>query len=65
MLGRVHELVGNSGCFCIPYTHLRDFYAQIGFEEINLRATPRFPSACYTLYKLELGLDVIIMQRTR
>jgi hypothetical protein len=65
MLERVHELVGNMSCFCIPYTHLHDFYAQIGFEEINPRAAPRFLSARYTVYRQELGLDVIIMQRTR
>ena len=63
MLEQADRLLGTTDCFCIPYTHLRDFYSLIGFEEIDPLLAPRFLSGRYAKYREQMGLDVIIMRR--
>jgi len=63
ILEHVNKTLGNRQCFCIPYRHLRAFYATIGFEEIEPSAAPEFLAARYARYKEHLELDVIIMAR--
>lgn len=63
MLEHVDQLLGNRECYCIPYTHLRDFYSQIGFQEIEPSLGPGFLAGRLALYGEQLGLNVIIMRR--
>jgi len=62
MLRVVAEWLGNRECYCLPYTHLVEFYGQIGFVEIAPAATPSFLAERLTEYRLR-ALDVTIMAR--
>lgn len=63
MLEAVGHLLGSRECYCIPYPYLRDFYAQIGFQEIEPSLAPDFLAKRLALYRQQLGLNVIIMRR--
>jgi N-acetylglutamate synthase-like GNAT family acetyltransferase len=56
------EWLGDRECFCVPYTHLIEFYGQIGFVELESGAAPAFLSDRLAEYK-NSGLDVTIMRR--
>jgi predicted N-acetyltransferase YhbS len=34
--------IGDRECWCVPYTHLRAFYAAVGFAEVSTGAAPDF-----------------------
>ncbi len=42
MLKYLEENLDLKDCYCLPYKHLREFYAQVGFEEVLPRYAPRF-----------------------
>jgi N-acetylglutamate synthase-like GNAT family acetyltransferase len=63
MLEAVGRLLGNRECYCIPYPYLRDFYSQIGFQEIEPSFAPDFLANRLALYRQQLGLNVMIMRR--
>lgn len=42
LLYEFSKRVGERECFCIPYTHLEHFYAQIGFEILLEKDAPLF-----------------------
>lgn len=42
LLAAVARELGNRSCFCIPYTHLREFYGGIGFVTIGPAQAPPF-----------------------
>lgn len=50
-------------CYCLPFSHLEQFYKQIGFEKVNLADVPSFLRARHNKY-LGRGLDVIAMSRS-
>ena len=49
------------GCYCLPYKHLKGFYASIGFEEVSEDKAPEFLAQRLNSY-LNRGLQVMIMQ---
>jgi GNAT superfamily N-acetyltransferase len=62
LLAEAVRQLGGTPCYCIPYTHLLDFYAQAGFAEVAPAAAPDFLRARVLDYR-ERGLDVILMKR--
>ena len=64
MLRIVSAWLGRRECYCIPYTHLIDFYGQIGFVETPPAAAPQFLASRLEEY-LRRGLNVTIMARLR
>ena len=63
LLRAAEPVIGERMCFCIPHRHLRSFYAQIGFQEIRSNEAPSFLQGRYNRYRVEHGLDVILMRR--
>lgn len=64
ILAAVDRFVGERQCYCIAHRHLRSFYGQIGFNEIQLNTAPTFLQQRLAKYT-EQGLVVIIMARER
>ena len=60
MLKFLVDNVDMNGCYCLPYKHLKSFYASIGFEEIAPQKAPVFLVERLEKY-LSSGMDVIIM----
>ncbi len=60
MLKFLVDNVDMNGCYCLPYKHLKPFYASIGFEEIAPQNAPVFLVERLKKY-LSSGQDVIIM----
>jgi GNAT superfamily N-acetyltransferase len=60
MLKFLVDNVDMNGCYCLPYKHLKSFYASIGFEEIAPQDAPVFLVERLEKY-LSSGQDVIIM----
>jgi GNAT superfamily N-acetyltransferase len=54
--------IGPSACWCIPYTHLVDFYSRIGFRIAESEGTPEFLLARQAHHVLA-GHEVTIMRR--
>jgi GNAT superfamily N-acetyltransferase len=63
LLRALIPVIGDRMCFCIAYRYLRSFYAEIGFAEIDPAIAPPFLAERHAGYRLEGGLDVIIMRR--
>lgn len=55
--------IGDNECYCIPYRHLDDFYAQVGFRRISSENAPDFLRMRYVIYIQQLDLDVILMRK--
>lgn len=49
-------------CYCVPYTHLESFYAQVGFNRLAESDAPEFLRLRVQRYKQE-GADVVLMSR--
>jgi GNAT superfamily N-acetyltransferase len=60
MLKFLVDNVDMNGCYCLPYKHLKSFYASIGFEEIAPQDAPVFLVERLEKY-LSSGQDVVIM----
>jgi N-acetylglutamate synthase-like GNAT family acetyltransferase len=54
--------LGGAECYCVPYTHLDEFYAQVGFRECSSKSAPRFLVDRLSQY-LKNGREVILMRR--
>jgi GNAT superfamily N-acetyltransferase len=54
--------IGEQECYCIPYTHLIDFYGCEGFAVLASEQAPAFLAARLAKYRAA-GLDVVIMRR--
>jgi N-acetylglutamate synthase-like GNAT family acetyltransferase len=63
LLQQVAAAIDRQSCYCIPWSHLEQFYQRIGFERITTDAAPKEVGDRYTHY-LSQGLDVILMQRS-
>jgi N-acetylglutamate synthase-like GNAT family acetyltransferase len=63
LLQYAEEAMGSRGCYCIPFTHLESFYAQIGFVRIDPERAPAFLRNRLEHYRREHELDVILMRR--
>lgn len=64
MLKFLVDNVDMNGCYCLPYKHLKAFYALIGFEEIAPQDAPVFLVERLEKY-LSSGQDVIIMMMNK
>ena len=62
ILGSLVSECNNRDCYCIPYSHLRQFYATEGFKEIESAEAPGFLRDRFRTYRT-CGLDVILMRR--
>jgi N-acetylglutamate synthase-like GNAT family acetyltransferase len=62
LLRKTSDWLQQQECFCVPFTRLRRFYGQIGFEEIKDAQAPGFLMERSKIYKKD-GHDVIIMHR--
>ena len=60
MLKFLVDNVDMNGCYCLPYKHLKSFYASIGFEENAPENAPVFLAERLEKY-LSSGMEVIIM----
>jgi GNAT superfamily N-acetyltransferase len=60
MLKFLVDNVDMNGCYCLPYKHLKSFYASTGFEEIAPQNAPVFLVERLEKY-LSSGIDVIMM----
>jgi GNAT superfamily N-acetyltransferase len=49
-------------CYCVPYTHLREFYGRAGFVPLAPQSAPAFLRERVASYRAR-GLDVLIMRR--
>jgi len=58
----IAEWLGDRSCYCIPYSHLTEFYGQAGFTEIEPDGAPQFLAERLAEYRRS-GLDVLLMQR--
>jgi N-acetylglutamate synthase-like GNAT family acetyltransferase len=63
MLVTLGSWLNERECYCVPYTHLRPFYGQIGFVEISASAAPSFLRSRVVEYKRN-SLDVVVMVRS-
>jgi GNAT superfamily N-acetyltransferase len=54
--------LGEQECYCIPYTHLIDFYGREGFTVRSSEMAPDFLADRLVKYQ-ESGFDVVIMHR--
>ncbi|HDY65206.1 MAG TPA: N-acetyltransferase [Phycisphaerae bacterium] len=62
LLATAIEWLGNSGCYCLPYQHLRSFYEKAGFKEVVLHDLPHFLIKRLNEYRTG-GLDLLAMRR--
>jgi N-acetylglutamate synthase-like GNAT family acetyltransferase len=61
MLLYLVEHLDMSDCYCLPYSHLKDFYSIIGFREITPEEAPDFLAKRLEAYLFK-GLDVTVMK---
>lgn len=61
MLQSVIPVFGTEKVFCLPYTHLVDFYAKVGFKKANDDDLPEFLNLRLNEY-LNKGLQVCAME---
>jgi N-acetylglutamate synthase-like GNAT family acetyltransferase len=62
MLERISAEIGSPACWCVPYTHLEDFYSRIGFSVCEGAEIPEFLAARMKRYA-SAGRKVTIMNR--
>lgn len=62
LLQACSKRLGNRICYCIPWTHLRMFYQQGGFDEVVSTKAPDFLQKRFESYR-ERGMKVSIMHR--
>jgi GNAT superfamily N-acetyltransferase len=62
LLAAATAQLGGAECYCMPYLHLRDFYASAGFEDIDPAYAPRF-LAERLKQSMRDGLEVCLMYR--
>jgi GNAT superfamily N-acetyltransferase len=62
LLGFLEANTNMNGCYCLPYKHLVNFYAKIGFEEISQKGAPVFLAARLEKYQSNGNTEIIIMQ---
>jgi N-acetylglutamate synthase-like GNAT family acetyltransferase len=63
LLKEIARYLGEQPCYCIPYTHLIEFYAQVGFIEIVAPEAPPHLRERLSEYRAA-GLDVTMMRKS-
>ncbi|HJO93731.1 MAG TPA: GNAT family N-acetyltransferase [Victivallales bacterium] len=62
LLNKLIEALPDRECFCLPYTHLLDFYRKVGFRKCNINEVPRFLKTrlqSYRANKIDVQLLVL------
>ncbi len=49
--------------YCLPYSHLENFYGTIGFRSVEYESVPKFLQARFLKNRAD-GLDLLCMKRT-
>ncbi len=62
MLEATEKMLAGKDCYCLPYRHLRDFYGQASFREVDASSIPDGFRERFSKYRA-MGLDVIVMHR--
>ena len=62
ILDRLIGDIGDRVCYCIPYTHLREFYGRVRFVEAGIDTAPPFLADRVVDYRGR-GLEVLLMRR--
>lgn len=57
-------VIGSSECWCVPYSHLKDFYSRIGFRECERETTPPFLVERWDRYTAS-GKRVVVMRKPK
>lgn len=60
LLAAAAKAIGGRACFCVPYSHLQRFYAQIGFRTLKDAEAPGFLRARAEGYRAN-GYEVVVM----
>jgi GNAT superfamily N-acetyltransferase len=63
LLQHAAAVLKDESCYCIPFRSLEKFYGQIGFEVVEPAEAPDFLRDRIRIYRVKLGLDVILMYR--
>ncbi|SFD50265.1 GNAT family N-acetyltransferase [Pseudoalteromonas denitrificans] len=58
----IEPILNQTVSYCMPFSHLRDFYSQIGFKVVNPESYPAFLAKRYYGYESK-GYKVIAMYR--
>ena len=61
MLGILKDVLREKQCYCFPYTHLKEFYSQIGFKRIETNEAPFTICEKYRMY-LNKKKNILLMQ---
>jgi predicted N-acetyltransferase YhbS len=62
LLQRCSHHLSRQSCYCLPWSHLRDFYGRIGFQEISSMKAPCFLRERLQNY-VDREMDVILMHK--
>lgn len=62
LLAACQPYLDRGEAFCLPYTHLKAFYALSGFEPVHTAALPDFLAERLASYRMN-GQDVLAMRR--
>ncbi len=62
MLEATENMIAGKDCYCLPYRHLRDFYGQASFLEVDASFIPDGFRERFSKYRA-MGLDIIVMHR--
>jgi GNAT superfamily N-acetyltransferase len=62
LLKFLDEQMDMDGCYCLPYAHLKMFYANIGFREIDPVAAPAFLAKRLSEYLKKGSHEIVIMK---
>lgn len=64
LLSEFAHLIGKRECYCLPYTHLEEFYSCIGFQTIRKDEAPGFLRERLETYRAKRnGKSYILMRR--
>jgi len=58
----IEPILNKTTSFCMPFTHLEQFYAQVGFKKIQMQQLPLFLQKRFASYESD-GYKIIAMQR--
>ena len=59
LLRQLDQAIGGRECYCIPYSHLQDFYGMIGFKTLEDKDAPNFLQERVQKYR-QKSLNVIM-----
>ena len=64
LIKHIEPALNEATSYCLPFVHLSEFYAQIGFEKIPSESLPDFLITRFKKYQ-EMGHKIIAMKRNK